>query len=116
VNFFEREPVCLIRSKRSGRASSIERAIAQVGSQSVLNYLGIALADGLDGVLADAADELLVDQQVDPVSRHDSKVPGALQRRSARASHSVRAPSFRRKAITEPQVRDAESDHVRALA
>jgi hypothetical protein len=74
MNFFDRERVRLIRFKRSNCASSIERAIAKVGGQSVLDYLGVAFANGPDRLLASTPNQLLVKLKIDRTSRHDSKI------------------------------------------
>jgi hypothetical protein len=73
VNFFQREPVCLIRFKRSDGPSSIQYAIAQVDSQSVLDHLGIAFANGPDRLLASTSNQLLVEPKVDLPSCHDPR-------------------------------------------
>lgn len=71
VYFLERKPIRLAGLERTDRASSSEHMVVKVGAQRILDGLGIALADGLDGVLVGAANELLVDQQAELVPRHD---------------------------------------------
>ncbi len=71
MHFLQRKAIHLAGLEWADRASSSEHAVAKVGAQRILDELGIALTEALTGVLADAANELLVDQQAELASRHD---------------------------------------------
>jgi hypothetical protein len=111
VNFFKREAVCLIRFKRSNGPSSIQCAITQVDSQSVLNHLGVALANGTYRLLASTSNQFLVERKVDLARCHHLKI----LRREWRRKHPrpepkrVLAPALARRDHPAPTIRTIEA-------
>jgi hypothetical protein len=52
--------VCVVRVKRIGRASSVEHAVPEIDTESILDDLGITLADGANRLLANVSNEFLI--------------------------------------------------------
>ena len=74
VHFLERQPIRLIWRKRPLRTRLLERAVAKVDGDHVLDDLTVSFPSSRDVLLAHATDKILIERNADSMrSRDDAK-------------------------------------------